>query len=453
MSTCPTPPARPRRRPVPPPPQEIAEGEPVPPGMVRLLSGQLVTEEDASQVIPGQLPPEARWPEEGEPTRETPEAPTYRREPAGACCAHTFDPEALHDELDALRAERAQLREDLARSEGRAEGERAAYERVIASLLASRPVPVAPAVTQPRQRDVTLRSVTVQRDSVTGSVTEEEEKRKRELAAERQRNRRVRKRDSHAVTLNGSVTQEKESSPPSPSVQDERGARRAVTQAQRDGQRDAAADSLREHRKPETLPAPVQALRAAWNELAAPHGFAPWGERTSRQLLADALEALRRRPVEEWRDVFALVPRSPVCRGELSSRQRTSLVYVLKGTTRGGYEVAEQLLSGAWSVDPLPSQPAEASSGPGALPETPHARAWRQALDMLDADGRAHVVGQLRLRVSPVVLEDGHLVLACADAYVSTWLAEDGVLELVRQVLRALGHEGVRLVAPEAPVP
>ncbi|RKH05094.1 hypothetical protein [Corallococcus carmarthensis] len=197
----------------------------------------------------------------------------------------------------------------------------------------------------------------------------------------------------------------------------------------------------------------MQALRAAWNEFAAPHGFTPWGERTSRQLLADALEALQRRPLEEWREVFSLVPRSPVCRGELSSRQRASLVYVLKGTTHGGYEVAEQLLSRTWSVDPLPSAPADAPPSPGTLPETPHARAWRQVLDMMDADGRAHVVGQLRLRVTPVALEDGHLVLACADAYAPTWLAEDGVLELVRQVLRALGNEGVRLVAPEAPTP
>ncbi|RKH02965.1 hypothetical protein, partial [Corallococcus carmarthensis] len=173
MSTCPKQPVRQRRQPVPPPPPEIAEGDSVPPGMMRLLSGQLVSEEEAAQVIPGELPPEARWPSEASPAPE-PEAPTYRREPAGACCAHTFDPGALHDELDALRVQVAQLREDLARSEGRAEGERAAYERVLASLLAARSVPVAPAVTQTRRRDVTQASVTPQRDSVTDSVTQEE---------------------------------------------------------------------------------------------------------------------------------------------------------------------------------------------------------------------------------------------------------------------------------------
>ncbi|NOJ96666.1 hypothetical protein HMI51_27480, partial [Corallococcus coralloides] len=141
MSTCPTPPARPRRRRIPPPPLEIAEGEPVPPGMVRLLSGQLVSEEEAAQVIPGELPPEARWPEEAAPAQETPVAPTYRREPAGACCAHTFDPEALHDELDALRAERARLREALARSEGRAEGLAHAIALLAPSLAVPAPVP------------------------------------------------------------------------------------------------------------------------------------------------------------------------------------------------------------------------------------------------------------------------------------------------------------------------
>ncbi|MBZ4373281.1 hypothetical protein [Corallococcus sp. AS-1-6] len=142
MSICPTPPARPRRRPVPPPPPEIGEGEPVPPGMVRLLSGQLVSEEEAAQVIPGELPPEARWPGEASPAPEA-HAPTYRREPPGACCAHTFDPEALHDELDALRAQAAQLREDLARSEGRAEGLAHAIALLAPSLAVPAPVPGA----------------------------------------------------------------------------------------------------------------------------------------------------------------------------------------------------------------------------------------------------------------------------------------------------------------------
>ncbi|MHA7631649.1 hypothetical protein [Corallococcus sp. M7] len=123
-------------RPVPPPPLEIAEGEPVPPGMVRLLSGQLVSEEEAAQVIPGELPPQARWPSEASPAPES-DAPSYRREPAGACCAHTFDVGALHDELDALRAQVAQLREDLARSEGRAEG----FARAISLLAPSLAVP------------------------------------------------------------------------------------------------------------------------------------------------------------------------------------------------------------------------------------------------------------------------------------------------------------------------
>ncbi|MCY1047572.1 hypothetical protein OV208_40105 [Corallococcus sp. bb12-1] len=469
MSTCPQPtegtgakprPAQPGKRgrsspaPSSPKPDEVA---PAPAGMVRLLSGQLVTVEDAQQVLP-----RARPPGTPAPARDgaSDDAPTYRREPAGDCCAHTFDPTSLHDELDALRAEVAREREGRIRAEAFAEGERAAYERVLASVLAARPMeapsrparPVDTSVTQP----VTLASVTPQRDSVTASVTQEEgekgrEERKRELAAARQRDWRIRQRDRNAVTLEGSVTLEKKSSPPSPSAREERGTRApAVTQPSVTALRDAAAAGLRDHRTPDTLPALVQALRAAWNELAAPHGFEPWRERTSRVLLADALAALERRPLEEWREVFARVPRSPVCRGELGSRQRACLVYVLKGQTHAGYEVAEQLLSGAWSVEPLPSAGGDAPPSQEMLPEAPAARAWRQVLDMLGSDGRHHIVGQLRLRVSPEAIEDGHLVLACADRYAPAWLAE-GALELVRQTLVVLGHAGVRLREVEAP--
>ncbi|RKI09820.1 hypothetical protein D7Y15_23260 [Corallococcus sp. AB030] len=108
--------------------------------MVRLPSGQLFSEEEASQWFPGALPPEARWPDDAQ-SAPAAEAPTYRREPAGACCAHTFDPEALHDELDALRAERAHLRESLARSEGRAEGLAHAIALLAPSLAVAAPVP------------------------------------------------------------------------------------------------------------------------------------------------------------------------------------------------------------------------------------------------------------------------------------------------------------------------
>ncbi|GMT96854.1 hypothetical protein KH5H1_09730 [Corallococcus caeni] len=66
----------------------------MPEGMVRLLSGQLVTEEDASQVIPGQLPPEARWP------TPTDVVPDIGLQPPEDGCPHA-------DELEHVRAELA----------------------------------------------------------------------------------------------------------------------------------------------------------------------------------------------------------------------------------------------------------------------------------------------------------------------------------------------------------
>ncbi|RKG91152.1 hypothetical protein D7V97_41945 [Corallococcus sp. CA053C] len=229
---------------------------------------------------------------------------------------------------------------------------------------------------------------------------------------------------------------------PSPSAWEGRAPAGAVTLPVTLALRDTLAGGLREHRKPDTLPAPVQALRSAWDELVAPHGFTAWGERTSRQLLADALAALERRPLDEWRRVFALVPCSPVCRGELLSRQRASLVYMLRGRTNAGYEPAELLLSGAWSVDPLPPAPEAAP----VIEETPVARAWRQVGETLATDGKAGLVEQLTRNVRPVALEDGHLVVECVDFAAEAWLHVDGVLELVRQVLRMLGHAGVRLL-------
>ncbi|RKH14338.1 hypothetical protein D7V97_03395, partial [Corallococcus sp. CA053C] len=173
MSTCPTPTKSPRskrrrttkaKRAQPKQVQPVsapAESEPVPAGMVRLRSGQIVTEEDASELLP-----RARPPGERAPAREVPAdaEPTYHRTPASACCAHTFDPEALHDELDDLRAEVAREREARIRAESFAEGERAAYERVLASVLAAPVQPHRPAAATAALRVTRGSSVTAQRD-------------------------------------------------------------------------------------------------------------------------------------------------------------------------------------------------------------------------------------------------------------------------------------------------
>lgn len=413
--------------------------EDVPPGMVRLPSGQLVPAELAAQVLP---PP-------GSGTaarRRAPEAQPAAAEASwpSPCCAR--------DEVEALRAELAQEREARVRAEAHSAGLVEGYRRAMAQVLDALAGRVALAPSP-----VTLDLRDGQRDSVTGSVTvtleeggrgeEKKAQHQRELARVRQQNRRTRQR-----SVTASVTASPEASlppPPPPSAQERRGALVAVTVAARDGQR----DTLREHRTPVTLPPTVQALRESWNGLVAPHGFPAWGERTSRQLLADALAALKRRPLEEWKRVFALVPRSPVCRGELRSRQRASYVYVLTGRTREGYEVAEQLLSGAWSVDPEPPPPEEPGAvmcQEGAPPSSEAAeavRAWVQVLAALRAQGKEYCAQQLQ-RARPVAMEEGHLVVALPDRFALSWV-EDNFAELLRQQAARLGHAGVRLALEE----
>ncbi|NTX57375.1 hypothetical protein HR086_39360 [Myxococcus sp. CA039A] len=193
----------------------------------------------------------------------------------------------------------------------------------------------------------------------------------------------------------------------------------------------------------------MRALRDAWNALVAPHGFWPWGERTSVQMLEDALAALERRPLAEWREVFSRVPRSPVCRGELDSRFRATVVWVLVGTTRAGAEVAEQLLSGAWSLDAKAEAPVPESE-PGAamcrvdVPEgTEAARAWSRVLGELKAQKKVAIAGQLQ-SARAVAVEDGHLVLEVRDRFARNWVV-DTCLPLLVELLTAQGLEGLRL--------
>lgn len=264
--------------------------------------------------------------------------------------------------------------------------------------------------------------------SVTSSVTQEErerQERRREQARRRQQNHRSRNRSK--------------SSSPSPSAKEERGALVAVSAtAQRD-----ARDGHREHHSPETLPPEARALCDAWNELVAPHGFPRW-ERTSRALLRDVLAALNRRPLEEWRLAFALMPRSPVCRGELSSRQRASLVWMLVGQTREGYEPAECLLSGRWSLDPAPEAEQTRADPPEDPPQDEGAPAalWRRMLSAITGEGRTYALEWL-VRMKPVgIEEDGVLVLECPDRFFRDWV-QDHYQQLLEEHSRAVGLAGV----------
>ncbi|MBZ4395147.1 hypothetical protein [Myxococcus sp. AS-1-15] len=424
----------------------------VPPGMVRLLSGQLVSEAQAQQVIP---PPgsgaRARGEDSGVP-------PDFFAE---ACpCAQ--------QQVAELRAQLLAEREARLRAESYAAGVDQGWRQAIALLApwaGARPAqppaaesisaPVVAPVTQPAS-PVTLMQRDSPRDtpssSVTASVTQLVEGGGGEGKAEEfpkpatLRKRLQRERDAQRDSQRDSVTADNSPLPPPPSAGKRRGARRGVTQAQRD-----MGLELREHRKPESLPPDVRALREAWNTLVAPHGFYGWGERTSVQMLDDALSALARHPLAVWRDVFARVPRSPVCRGELDSRMRANVVWVL-GRTRAGAEVAEQLLSGAWSLDPLPEAPVPEEE-PGVsvcledVPEgTEAVRAWGRVLDVLKARRMVEALKQLQ-SARPVTVEDGHLVVEVRDRFARGW-AEEHYRAVLQALLAAQGLVGLRFVVP-----
>ncbi|WP_224364201.1 DNA N-6-adenine-methyltransferase [Hyalangium versicolor] len=322
--------------------------------------------------------------------------------------------------------------------------------------------------------------------SVTPSVTQEErEKRKRELARTRQRNCRARKGSVTPSVTQGEEKKERLSTSPlplpPPSVSEKRGSLALVTAAPRDGVR----DTRREHHTSASLPAEVQALRSAWNELVAPHGFPAWGERTSKRLLGDAQDALDRRPLEEWQKAFALVPRAPVCRGELGSRQRASLVWLLVGQTREGYEPAECLLTGRWSLDPEPGQetagvrPPVAHGRPGnraerlgaearatvereqeelcasesqmealARDDSPAGRLWHVALEEVQRDGRTYALQWLTRMRALAIVDEGLLLLECPDRFFRDWV-DDHYRELLERHLSSRGLAGVRYVLPE----
>lgn len=338
------------------------------------------------------------------------------------------------------------------------------------------------------------RRAALQRHSV---ILEEGENRKRELATERQRTCRARKRSVTAQrdSVTASVTLEEEkkerisSSPPPlppPSASEQKGALTVVTVAARDSVRDRPRDTPQEHRTPATLPAEVQALRAAWNELVAPHGFPAWGERTSARLLDDAQAALEHRSLEEWRKAFALIPRAPVCRGELGSRQRASLVWMLVGRTREGYEPAECLLTGRWSLDPEPGKEVPSDAGSPtrsgraesmaerlradvaaavereqeerrasesrlemlASDDSPPGRAWSAVLEAVRHSGKTYALQWLTRMRAAGIEDEGLLLLECPDRFFQDWV-DDHYRALVELHLSSQGISGFRYVLPE----
>jgi hypothetical protein len=278
-----------------------------------------------------------------------------------------------------------------------------------------------------RSRAYRLRkgSVTGQRDGVTPYVTQEEEKKEVDIPP------------PPSVTL-APVT------PVTPVTPPPRSGRLTVTRA--------AAREVRAPTRTAFLPAEVQALREGWQTLVvgSGRGFAPWPERTSAVLLADAEAALKQRPLAEWLEVFARVPRSPVCRGELRSGRKADVLWILRGMCADGHEPADKLLNGGWTLDgatltpaspeePKPEPPAQDSSG-----DTLAARIWGEVLAALREERREYALQWLaKLRAREV--REGVLVLEAPDTWCRDWVCEH-YGELLSRCVRALGLEGVHFV-------
>lgn len=105
----------------------------------------------------------------------------------------------------------------------------------------------------------------------------------------------------------------------------------------------------------------VLELREAWNSITTPP-IARW---TAGR--ADvALEALKRRPLAEWREVFRLVEASAFCRG--STGFVASIDFVLRPEGKKP-ETALRVLEGAYASAP----PSSAKATTGAAYRTPGA--------------------------------------------------------------------------------
>ncbi|EPX56147.1 hypothetical protein D187_007489 [Cystobacter fuscus DSM 2262] len=369
-----------------------------------------------------------------------------------------------HADVATLRAELAAALARAERAEATAHLQAQALVTLTARLAAPAAVPPPPASRSDRVTEVRDASrVTRHAPSVTGvtdtSVTEaQKDERRKTQAAARSRAYRLRQRlvtdERDGVTRD--VMQEKEkkkeiTTPPPPSVTQApvtpvtppRSGRLTVTRA-------AAAREYRAPMPAARLPAEVQALREAWQTLVvgSGRGFAPWPERTSVALLASAEAALQERPLEEWREVFARVPRSPLCRGELRTRRTADLLWILRGTCPDGHTPADKLLHGGWTLDPEPtgSSPGEPKPEPPAQAppgDSPAATAWRQVLASLGEKGLKYAVSQLEL-LRPREVAGGVLVLSAGDRFRRSFV-EEHFGPLVREHAERCGLAGVRV--------
>ncbi|EPX62559.1 hypothetical protein D187_008747 [Cystobacter fuscus DSM 2262] len=367
-------------------------------------------------------------------------------------------------ELAALRAELAAALARAERAEATARLQAQALVNLTASFAAPAAVPPPPAsrsdsVTEGRHASRITRDAPGVTGVTDASVTEaqKDEHRKAQDAA-RSRAYRLRQRlmtaERDGVTRDVMQEEEKKKEITTPPPSSVTLAPVTPVTPPRSGRLTVTRVAAREYRAPMPtghLPAEVQALREFWQTLVvgSGRGFAPWPERTSVVLLANAEAALQERPLEEWREVFARVPRSPLCRGELRNGRKADLLWILLGTCPDGHTPADKLLHGGWTLDPEasagvstegPRQEPPAQAPPG---DSPAATAWRQVLASLSEKGLKYAVSQLEL-LRPREVAAGVLVLSAGDRFRRSFVEEHFGF-LLREHAERCGLAGVRV--------
>ncbi|MCY1043306.1 hypothetical protein OV208_18460 [Corallococcus sp. bb12-1] len=431
MSACPTPRGahrkkgtRPKREPTAPMPEDVA---PVPTGMVRLLSGQLVTEADARQVLPGPLPPEARWPTPpDEPDAAPSLQPALHLDDVSMACPDTH-------ELDWLRAELARRDEALVREREHAATLARALEsqaRALAGLApvlavprASRPsVPVAvPQVVPPVPGDMSPSVPWGQGDMKGGrgeaATTASKAEKKREYERKKKQRQREKKR---AAAENA-----REVSPvPCPPVPGDM----------------SPAVPHGDMSPPASVPVPpvVRKARPKWMEDDAPSPdkvFFAWAQEERGKRFPGAIPEA---PPSAWAGWYA---EALAAVGGAEQRLRAAWLAWLEdawGQARQpvcparaflGAEVWRRHVPG----QDVPAAPAT-SSGP-VLPDTPAGSLWGQVLSALRGSGKAYAATQLA-RLSPA-LDGDLLVLEAPDKFAAAALTDD-YLSLIEATLEQL---------------
>jgi hypothetical protein len=186
---------------------------------------------------------------------------------------------------------------------------------------------------------------------------------------------------------------------------------------------------------------PAEQLKATWNELTtAP--LPRWGH-TGKDRSTLAANALKRRPLAEWREVFKRIDASSFCRGEGDKGWIADPDWALRSGSRRKPEPAAKVLEGTYDDrEPAASRGAAHIVQPPprpvlpTMPDSPAGRLWGSALARIDADGKASALEWLA-KVRPVALSGDVLVLEAQDRFCVNWI-EDHYLAFLAETLTAI---------------